>query len=159
MPLIFPPQSAKARTQPKAKPPRRMTGKQKNPTTARGDRGFYADELQQFLAEHGPSQLSRDILPHLRSLHGEEIQVDPIRKFLKRAHHSTKSLIMRSPDHAQGEGVYTVAKDLADKRRAYPDLIADRPLKGQVVKRRKSRQSWPANPRWAPEASDATAAQ
>jgi hypothetical protein len=115
LPFLFPPDEARAlHPRPAPRPIASVTREDKP--------GFYAEDLRRFLAEHGPAQVSEDILPHLRSLHGDKVEADPIRKLLKRAHRNPQSLIMRSPSHERGAGVYTVARDLAEKRQAFPEL-------------------------------------
>jgi len=120
MPVIFP--AEKAERQPRVQPK-----KPKGPVTAKQDRGHYADDLHQFLADHGPAQISKDIVPHLRSIHGDTIEPEPVRKLLKRAHWSRKSLVMRSPEHEQGEGVYMLAKSIDEKEKAFPQVFIERP--------------------------------
>lgn len=135
LPLIFaasaaekksPARSANKKTPEVAKQKVTEATKTEAPEAAKADRGHYADDLHRFLATNGPSQVSRDIIPHLRTLHGDAIEPEPVRKLLKRAHRNGKSLVMRSPDFDPNEGVYMMAKNLDEKRQAYPEVYAEK---------------------------------
>jgi hypothetical protein len=65
-------------------------------------RGFYYDDLIKFFKENGAARV-KDVFIHLHKLHGDRINLETVKSFLKRQNKDARSGIIRDPNR---EGFY-----------------------------------------------------